>query len=118
MSGDGFTPGWPDSLGIRPVAVGGLRLWLDGGSLIRLRADCPDHVWRHDLCKARRHDKRTFRMRTVIDNFTQACPANWMNRRRRSADVIDVLSGLLMAPEAFGSISAQPPSCPVFTSFN
>ena len=38
------------------------RLWLADGSCIRLRAECPNHVWSYDFVEDRTHDGRKYRM--------------------------------------------------------
>ena len=47
------------------------RLWFNDGSCIRLRPKHRDHVWSYDFVQARTHDGRSFRMLTVIDEFTR-----------------------------------------------
>ena len=68
------------------------RLWLNDGSCIRLRPERPNHVWSYDFVEARTHDGRKFRMLNLIEEFSRECLAIRIDRRLRSADVIDVLS--------------------------
>lgn len=68
------------------------RLWLDDGSCVRLRPECPNHVWSYDFVKAGTHDGRKIRMLNVIDEFTRECLAIRVARKLKGADVIDVLS--------------------------
>lgn len=37
------------------------RLWLNGGSCVRRRAERPNHVWSHDFVEDRTHDGRKTR---------------------------------------------------------
>jgi putative transposase len=72
------------------------RLWLNDGSCIRLRPECPNHVWSYDFVEDRTHDGRKYRMLNVIDEFTRECLAIRIGRRLNSSDVIDVLSALFI----------------------
>jgi putative transposase len=72
------------------------RLWLNDGSCIRLRPERPNHVWSYDFVESRTHDGRKFRMLNVIDEFSRECLAIRVDRKLRSADVIDVLSDLFI----------------------
>ena len=72
------------------------RLWLNGGSCIRLRPEHPNHVWSYDFVEDRTHDGRKYRMLNIIDEFTRECLAIRVNRKLRSTDVIDVLSDLFI----------------------
>ena len=51
------------------------RLWLNDGSCIRLRPQCPDHVWSYDFVMDRTHDGKALRMLTVIDEYAHECLA-------------------------------------------
>lgn len=66
------------------------RLWLTDGSCIRLRLEHPSHVWSYDFVEDRTHQGPKFRMLNVIDEFTREYLAIRVDRRLRSADVIDV----------------------------
>jgi len=70
------------------------RLWLNDGSCIRLRPSRRNHVWAYDFVQDRTHDGRTFRMLTVIDEFTRECLAINVARRLRHDDVLQVLADL------------------------
>ncbi|MDB5376129.1 MAG: integrase catalytic subunit, partial [Rubritepida sp.] len=72
------------------------RLWLNDGSCVRLRPVRVNHVWSYDFVEDRTHDGRKFRMLNVIDEFTRECLSIRVGRRLRSADVIDVLSELMI----------------------
>ena len=66
------------------------------GSCLRLRPERRDHVWAYDFVEARSHDGRKFRMLNVVDEFTRECLAIRVARKLKGADVIDVLSDLLI----------------------
>ena len=68
------------------------RIWLADGSCIRLRAERPNHVWSYDFVVDRTHEGRKYRMLNLIDEFTHECLAIRVDRKLKSADVIDVLS--------------------------
>ena len=72
------------------------RIWLADGSCIRLRAERPNHVWSYDFVEDRTHEGRKYRMLNLIDEFTHECLAIWVDRKLKSADVIDVLSDQFM----------------------
>jgi|TARA_B100000315_G_scaffold180318_1_gene169118 transposase InsO family protein len=70
------------------------RLWLNDGSCIRLRATHPNHVWSYDFVIDRTHNGKTFRMLTVIDEYTHASLAIKTKRQLNSTDVLDCLNDL------------------------
>jgi putative transposase len=70
------------------------RLWLNDGSCIRLRPQHPNHVWSYDFVQDRTQDGRSFRMLTVIDEFTRRSLAIVVARRLRSDDVLHCLADL------------------------
>ena len=72
------------------------RLWLNDGSCIRLRPKYRDHVWSYDFVVARTSDGRSFRILTVLDEYTRECLATLVNRRITSPDVIDQLFHLFL----------------------
>jgi putative transposase len=72
------------------------RLWLNDGSCIRLRPEHKDHVWSYDFVTARTADGRTFKMLTIIDEYTRECLAILVSRRITSEDVIDKLYELFL----------------------
>ena len=72
------------------------RLWLNDGSCIRLRPEHKDHVWSYDFVMARTSDGRSFRILTLIDEFTRECLALLVARRITSQDVIDQLFNLFV----------------------
>ena len=72
------------------------RLWLNDGSCIRLRAERPNHVWSYDFVEDRTHEGRKYRMLNIVDEFTHECLAIRIDRKLKSADVIDVLSDLFI----------------------
>ena len=72
------------------------RLWLNDGSCIRLRPEHKDHVWSYDFVVARTADGRTFKMLTIIDEYTRECLAILVERRLTSEDVINKLYELFL----------------------
>jgi putative transposase len=83
------------------------RLWLNDGSCVRLRPEQPNHVWSYDFVEGRTHEGRKFRMLNVIDEFTRECLAIWIDRKLKSADVIDVLSDLFILRGVPGHIRSD-----------
>ncbi len=71
------------------------RLWLNGGSCVRLRPQHRNHVWSYDFVQDKTRDGKKFRMLTVIDEFTRECLAITVARRLNSQDVLDVLADLM-----------------------
>jgi putative transposase len=67
------------------------QLWLNDDSCIRLRPEHKDHMWSYDFMVDRTADGRTFRILTIIDEYTRECLARLVNRRITSQDVIDKL---------------------------
>ncbi len=72
------------------------RLWLNDGSIVRLRPCWKHHVWAYDFVQARTHDGRAFRMLTVIDEYSRECLAILVARRLRSDDVLHLLTDLFV----------------------
>lgn len=72
------------------------RLWLNDGSCVRLRPQHPNHVWAYDFVMDRTYNGRSFRMLTVIDEFTRECLAVVVDRKLKSQDVIEALSELFV----------------------
>ena len=72
------------------------RLWLNGGSCIRLRPQYRNHVWSYDFVEDKTYDGRKFRMLNLIDEFTRECIAIRVRRKLNSRDVLMVLSKLFI----------------------
>ncbi|SDF82345.1 Transposase InsO and inactivated derivatives [Thalassobaculum litoreum DSM 18839] len=72
------------------------RLWLNDGSCIRLRPTHGNYVWSYDFVQDRTHDGRTFRMLTVIDEYSWTCLAIHVKRKLNSQDVLHVLGKLFV----------------------
>ena len=72
------------------------RLWLNDGSCIRLRPECKDHVWSYDFVMARTSDGRSFRILTILDEYSRECLAMKVDRHINSQDVIDQLYELFL----------------------
>lgn len=72
------------------------RLWLNDGSCIRLRPEHKDHIWSYDFVMARTSDGRSFRILTILDEYTRECLAMRVDRHISSQDVIDQLYELFL----------------------
>ena len=71
------------------------RLYFNDGSCIRLRPEYPNHVWSYDFVADRTHDGRSFRMMTVIDEFSRRCLAIPVARKLNSEGVLETLAELM-----------------------
>ena len=72
------------------------RLWLNDGSCVRLRPLHKDHVWSYDFMIARTADGRTFRILSILDEYTRECLAVLVERRITAEDVINQLFNLFV----------------------
>lgn len=72
------------------------RLWLNDGSIIRLRALYPDHVWSYDFVMHHTADGKKFRMLTIIDEFTRECLAIDVGRSLTKESVLERLTDLFI----------------------
>jgi putative transposase len=72
------------------------RLWLNDGSCVRLRPERRDHVWAYDIVEDRTHDGRSFRILTMVDEFTRECLAIDVARRITAEDVLERLTDLFI----------------------
>jgi len=72
------------------------RLWLNDGSIVRLRAQHPDHVWSYDFVMHYTADGRKFRMLTIIDEYTRECLAIDVGRSLTRESVLERLTELFI----------------------
>ena len=72
------------------------RLWLNDGSCVRLRPMYHNHVWSYDFVQTRTHDNRSFRLLTIIDEYTRECLAIDIGRKLTREDVLDRLTSLFV----------------------
>jgi len=72
------------------------RLWLNGGSCIRLRPGHKDHVWSYDFMIDRTADGRAFKILNIIDEYTRECLVILVARKITNKDVIDLLFNLFI----------------------
>jgi putative transposase len=72
------------------------RLWLNDGSIVRLRASFAKHVWSYDFMEDRTHDGRKYRILNVIDEYTRECLAIKVARRLNHRDVLETLNTLFI----------------------
>ena len=70
------------------------RLWLNDGSIVRLRPEFPKHVWSYDFMQDRTHNGVPFRILNVIDEYTRECLAVRVKRGLTHQDVLEVLMDL------------------------
>jgi putative transposase len=71
-------------------------LWLNEGSCVRLRPERANHVWSYDFVSTATHDGRTFRLLTLIDEYTRECLAVRVARRLGSQEVIETLAEVIV----------------------
>jgi transposase InsO family protein len=72
------------------------RLWLADGSLVRRRAERPNHVWSYDFVFDRTADGRPVRLLAIVDEYTRECLSLDVARRLRSDDVLARLAQLFV----------------------
>jgi putative transposase len=72
------------------------RLWLNEGSIIRLRPLFPKHVWSYDFMHDRTHNGVPYRILNVIDEYTRECLAVKVARSLTHQDVIESLTDLFL----------------------
>jgi len=72
------------------------RLWLNDGSIIRLKPLFPQHVWSYDFMQARTHNGVPFRILNVIDEYSRECLASRAARRLTHHDVMEILTELFI----------------------
>ena len=72
------------------------RLWLNDGSIVRLRPEFPKHVWSYDFMQHRTHNGVPFRILNVIDEYSRESLITKVARRLTHKDVLDVLLDLFL----------------------
>jgi putative transposase len=72
------------------------RLWLAGGSCVRLRATRPNHVWSYDFVEDKTSDGRTYRMLNIIDEYTRECFLIHVARKITAYHVLEHLADLFI----------------------
>jgi transposase InsO family protein len=70
------------------------RLWLNDGSILRLRPEFPKHVWSYGFMQDRTHNGVPFRILNVIDEYTRECVPVEVTRRLTHKEVLQVLQDL------------------------
>jgi putative transposase len=70
------------------------RLWLNDGSIVRLRPEFPKHVWSFDFMHDRTHDGKSFRILNIIDEYTRECLGSRVQRKISHQDVLETLTEL------------------------
>jgi len=72
------------------------RLWLNDGSIVRLKPEFPKHVWSYDFMYDRTHNGVPFRILNVIDEYTRECLTVKVARRLTHKDVLELLLDLFL----------------------
>jgi putative transposase len=72
------------------------RLWLNDGSVVRLKPLFPQHVWSYDFMQARTHNGVPFRILNVIDEYSRECLVSKVARKLTHHDVLKVLTRLFI----------------------
>jgi transposase InsO family protein len=72
------------------------RLWLNDGSVARLRPLFRNHMWSNDFMEDRTHNGVKYRILTAIDEYTRECLAIRVGRRMSHRDVIAMLFELFL----------------------
>ncbi len=72
------------------------RLWLNDGSIVRLKPEFPKHVWSYDFMEDRTHNGIPFRILNVLDEYTRECLAVKTARKLTHKDVLEVLMDLFV----------------------
>jgi len=72
------------------------RLWLNDGSVVRLKPLFSQHVWSYDFMQARTHNGVPFRILNVIDEYSRECLASRVARRFSHHDVLEILTELFI----------------------
>ena len=70
------------------------RLWLNDGSIVRLRPEFPKHVWSYDFMEDHTHNGVKFRILNIIDEYTRECLAVRVGRSLTHQDVLETLAEL------------------------
>ena len=72
------------------------RLYHKDSSIIRLRPTHPNHVWSVDFVHDKLSNGRSYKMLTVLDEYTRQALAVEVRTRMGSEDVLEVLYGLFL----------------------
>jgi len=72
------------------------RLWLNDGSIVRLRPEFPKHFWTYDFMLHRTHNGVPFRVLNVIDEYSRECLSVKVARRLTHKDLLKVLLDLIL----------------------
>ena len=78
------------------------RLFLNDGSVVRLRAEHPNHVWSYDFVEDQLTNGKRLRWLNIIDEYTRECLASIPASSWLGSAVIEVLSSIMAfrsAPE-------------------
>ncbi len=71
------------------------RLWLNDGSVVRLRAEHKNHIWSYDFVEDKTMDGKKIRFLNIIDEFEHKCISSIPKRNWRNNDVIEALANAM-----------------------
>ena len=72
------------------------RIWIKPYYGARLKPEYKNQVWSYDFMSDRTHDKRSFRILNIIDEYTRECLCCYVSRRIKSQDIIFLLLELFL----------------------
>jgi transposase InsO family protein len=72
------------------------RLWLNDGSVIRLRPEFPKHVWSYDFMQDRTHNGVPYRILNIIDEYARECLEVKVVRNLTHKYVLEVLTDFFL----------------------
>jgi len=72
------------------------RLYHHDASIIRLRPRCPNHIWSVDFVHDKLSNGRSYKMLTVLDEYTREALCVAVSTRMGSAEILEVLYPLLL----------------------
>jgi len=72
------------------------RLYHKDSSVIRLRPQCPNHIWSVDFVHDKLSSGRSYKMLTVLDEYTRQALCVEVKPKMGSADVLEALYKLLL----------------------
>lgn len=72
------------------------RLYHKDSSIIRLRPQYPNHIWRIDFVHDKLSNGRSYKMLTVLDEYTREALGVAVNTRMGSAEVLEALYPIIL----------------------
>jgi putative transposase len=80
------------------------RLWLNDGSIVRLRPEFLNNVWRYDFMEDHTHNSVKFCILNIIEEYTRKCLAVRVGCSPTHQDVLEMLTELL-TPDRLASVA-------------